>query len=551
MNKLVPLILLISFAAATLTITAPTDGAILPHGDIAVETSYDGDGEVTAKLVQNSLTVGEASLGTSRPYAGTLVATDAGEYSIRVEAGAESDEVRISVNTSEMFITILRPLPYQYDAGNIDVSVDVFTSTSFVHSATVEGVLEDGSIVTLAEGPNHYTGSITVGPGVHTLDITAVKDSVTATGSVEFTVPGITEEGGVITAVPEARYLEVRRVSPDRGQYALGEDITISVYLIDLAGTKLSDADFNIIAKVKTPSTEKQLKLMLVEDILNPRYESHLVLSESGWYETIVTASKEGYAETTLAFPPMKSGTEPPSLPQESACSEGLCMQVISPEEGVTYPSGKSVELRIQLLEETGNHAPVTDASVTADVAGASIPLNYEWNGFYTNTTGIGEGEHLVMFTASSQGRIITGNATILISPHTLRINPVSPAVGGNVTTKSAMIKAEVLDEEGDIAVDANVRALITTPNTGVHIVHLTRNVSSGYYQTEYTFTDKGNYQLKTLASKRGYVTAETEYGFYVDIPQNEFQVTEQDITLIAIVIGAIIIVATIWKAFL
>ena len=140
---------------------------------------------------------------------------------------------------------------------------------------------------------------------------------------------------------------------------------------------------------------------------------------------------------------------------------------------------------------------------------------------------------------------------TFLVSPHSLKIMPITPQMGENVTTSFTNIQVKLTDEGGEIVTGANVRAIIDTPTTGRRTVSLDRDVTTGYYKSKFTFGGKGTHTVKIVASKIGYVSGEQVYTFEASPPEEASPIGTQDIIVIALIIGVILVIATLWRALI
>ena len=61
----------------------------------------------------------------------------------------------------------------------------------------------------------------------------------------------------------------------------------------------------------------------------------------------------------------------------------------------------------------------------------------------------------------------------------------------------------------------------------------------------------KGEHTIKIIASKIGYVSSEALYTFDVVLGREGVELTEEDVVIAALIIGVLLIIATLWKALI
>jgi nitrogen fixation protein FixH len=559
MKWLLALLLLLAAASALeLNVTKPI--GVYSAGSIPVEATLKDSGlvitnaTVTAALKDSrGLTLetkGLAYSSSTQSYAGFFTVEKKGDYTAGVTAaysGATLTESNVfSVNTSKITMNVLSPVNKTYDTGSVLIEVELFSENLFVHGATVTA-RAGGKSFAVPEGQNSYRLEASFDPGFYAMTIDAVKGAEKATSEVSFSVAGAVVSDGQTVYIPGPKGMGIQKVAPTRGQYTPGEESQIAVFVVDFKGQRVKDA--SVTAFIRTPTKNYTLPLLLESESF-PRYFADVTFSEEGWWEITVTAKKPGFFDAVTRYGLINVGTAKPQLPKTAVCAQGLCIDILSPAGDVTYPVGQTVELRGQVFDQT-TVTPLSDASVSVDIGGTVYGLVYDWNGMYANfTEPLGQGDYVASFTATRGPAAVTANKTFTVSPNTLSVSPINPLPDSNVTGSVATFQLKVTDQNGDIVVDANVRIVLSTP-TAVHTVTLLRNVTSGYYESPYTFSDAGEHTAKVVASKRGYVSGETSFDFEVVFEKPQFQLTERDVVLLAVIAGVIIVIATLWKALL
>ena len=545
MRKIIALLLLVAFvSAAGINFTEPS--GTYGYGAIPVSLEFTGNGTITLQLVKDGLVLKTKTIG--EPYAASFEVLNRGTYEIR--ASAEYNETTyensttFEVNSSKIYITVLAPKNQTY-SGTIPLEVVPQQDNSFLHKADVT-VTVGGKSYTLPEGQNSYRSEASLTAGIYT----AVIDVNGETAEVSFTVAGKATEGNETIYLPGLGKMEIKRISPSRAGYVPGDSVDIAVYLLNQNAQRVSGATAEAI--VKSPGgLRREIPLQEMTISGKPVYKISYTFSRDGFYEVMVSAAKEGYENASLYMPPIKVGEEAPQLPEDVFCRQGICIRVESPSETETYPDGSTVGLRVQLVEEQAV-SPIAGANVTASWGNTTQTLAYDWNGYYYNTSGnMDKGDYLITFHAESNGKSVEKNSTLHISPDQLVISAINPVPGGNVTTDFTTVQVKITDQAGEIVTDADIRAIITTPLTGTRTVPLSRNTATGYYEAEYTFANSGQYTLKIVASKIGYVSSEALYTIEVAKTPESIRLTEQDVVIGALIIGVLIVIATLWKALL
>ena len=545
------LLLIAAASAAAIQFTEPSGS--YAYGSIPVAATFAEGQTLSFELVKDGILLETKTVSsTNTDYKTSFDTTEKGSYVVKATARynetAYSGEAAFTVTTSKIYITIVKPVETTYST-TVPLELEASQDGSFLHSATVTAKI-GGTTTTLPEGQNSYRATATLTPGYQTAVFTVAKGNQSATASVAFTVSGSITEGNETVYVPGPAPLAIKRVSPTSAQYGLGESMELTVYLLDSQNQRVSDA--TVIAVVKTPAGEEQ-SIPLVEKKVSGRtvYSNTYIFSQDGFYEAMIKADAPGYIKAEAYMPAIQSGEEAPELPKDVYCQQGLCVRVESPSEVETYPEGSNINMRIQVIEQT-TAGPVPDATVTASWAGTETPLEYDWNGYYQNETGnVSAGDYAIVFTVTREGITLTKNATLHVSPDALVIAPIYPAPGSNESNNFVTLQVQVTDPRGEVVTNANVRVMMTTPLTGTHTIPLSRNPSTGYYESEYTFSDQGQHTVKIVASKIGFVSSEAIYTFDVVMPQEGVHITEQDVVIAALIIGVVLIIVTLWKALL
>ena len=545
MRKIFALILLVAAASAVgINFTEPS--GTYNYGTIPVSASFEGNSSVTFQLVKGGIVLDTKTVG--EPYSTSFEVLERGSYEIRASAEYNGtlyeNSTAFEVNSSKVYITVLAPKNQTY-SGTVPLEVVPMRDNSFLHGAEVTVTIA-GTAYTLPEGQNSYRSEAELGPGRYT----AIASVEGEAASVSFTVAGAAAEGNETEYFPSLKSMEIKRISPNRAEYMPGDSADISAFLLGQDGQRISGA--TVKATIKSPDGLKK-EIPLQETLISgkPVYKISYTFSQDGFYEVMVSATDEGYKNASSYMPPIKVGEEAPQLPKGVFCQQGLCIRVESPSETETYPDGSSVGMRIQLVEES-TVSPVAGANVTASWGNTTKALAYDWNGYYYNSTGnMSKGNYVITIHAEKDGAEVEKDTSLHISPDQLVISAISPAAGANVTTDFTTIQAKVADQNGEVVTNADVRAIVTTPLTGTRTVPLSRNTATGYYEAEYTFADSGQYTIKIVASKIGYVSSEALYTIDVAKPPENMQLTDQDVVIGALIVGVLIVIATLWKALL
>ena len=551
MKKVLALLLLVLAAsAATLDLTEPTGE--YAQGVIPVSARFEAGETVTFELLKGGMLLETKQYSSpTTDYSQSFNVTEQGTYTVRARISYNGTDYEnttsFDVTSSRIYLTILSPVDKTY-YDSVQLEAEATQDNSFLHDADVTVVIGESSY-SLPEGQNSYRLTVYLTPGYYTADFTASKGGESEAKSVSFVMGGEVTSGNETEYLPGTTPMEIRRVSPSRAQYSSGEEMEVTIYLLDNQNERVAGADTAVV--MKTPGGLEQ-QISLGETLVGGKtvYTVKYTFAEDGFYEVKATASKAGHKPAELYMPAIRVGEEAPELPEDVFCQYGMCIRVETPSETETYPDGTSVTMRVQLIEEAVR--PIADAVVTASWGNTTLELDYDWNGFYENITGnLTQGDHIVTFTASKGGVSVSKNITLHVSPDHLVIAPINPVPGGNSTDEFTTMQVRITDQNGEIVTGVNVRVIVTTPLTGTHTVQLSRNTGTGYYESEYTFADTGQYTLRLVASKIGFVSTEMVYTFDAVVAEEGFALTEEDVVIAALIIGVLLIIATLWKALL
>ena len=539
-------LLLIVAAVSAVGISFNGPSGSYNYGTIPVSMQFGGSGSISVELIKDGIVLQTKSV--EEPYSTSFEILERGTYTLHATASYNGtnyeNSTSFEVNNSKTYITILAPKNVTY-TGTVPLEVVPQRDNSFLHDATVK-VTVGGTAYTLPEGRNSYRSEAALPAGIYDAVVTVGGESA----SVEFTVAGEITEGNKTSYLPGLGTMEIKRTSPNRAEYMPGDSTEIAVYLVSQSAERVDGA--KVVATVKSPDgLVQEIPLQRVAVAGKPVYRVNYAFSQDGFYEMMVSAVKAGYSNASLYMPPIKVGEEAPQLPKDVVCQNGLCIRVETPSETDTYPDGSNIPMRVQLVEEQ-TVGPVAGATMYAKWDNNSLPLGYDWNGYYQNTSeNMSAGNYLVTFHAEKGGVVVEKNVTLHLSPDQLVISAINPVPGGNVTTDFTAMQMKVADQNGEIVTNADVRVIVTTPLTGTRTVPLSRNTATGYYEGEYTFADGGQYTLKVVASKIGYVSSEALYTIDVIKAPEEMHLTEQDVVIGALIVGVLLVIATLWKALL
>lgn len=566
MKKAIALLLLLSTATAVEINFIEPSKTEYSFGEIPVKveilnyTDFGNISSTTFELMRDNVILEtKEAVEKDGMYVSSFSIETQGEYTLKAtvkldkdgEQSQYSNTTSFTINSSRIALSLVSPGNMTY-ASSPEIKVTVTASGVFVHSADVKAVIySNGSKVTeftVPEGRNYYRKTTSLTPGFYKLHVTASKDGQSVTDEVEFTITG--EVNG--TFIPGNKLLKINRISPVASKFEVGSKTDIIVQLIDVAsGSKLRKPDADVEAKVITPSATRIIKLAFKDDIANPTYTTPLLLNEKGWYEIVVKANLKGYENATLYFPPIKVGKESVQLPAEMGCAQGICMKIITPKINDVLPINDTIKISVQLLQDTEEYPPISDATVTARVESENIQLEYQKNGNYYGELGpLKEGSYELTVMADWKDASISNTSVFMVSPNQLKIVPVVPTPGENVTEKGITVQVDVLDQDGDVVAGANVRAIITTPVGYVHDLRLKRNAETGHYEAKLTLTDVGTHSMKIIASEPGYVSAVKEFNFEYWEAEESLPFTQNELMLIVLIIGIVLVLLAIWKAF-
>ncbi|MCD4740002.1 hypothetical protein K8R43_02280 [archaeon] len=556
---LLAIILLASASALDINFEEPTGeyayGTIPVIVQLIDNTTEIQDAELTAELREGNVVIETKELVKGNTYTCSFEIKEAGSYTVKVYAEYNGSDYENSssfkVTTSKLFLEITSPENKTY-ASSPDIKASVKAAGKFVHDAQVTAKInsDDTEIeLTVPEGRSYYRAETELGPGYYQIIVTAEKDEQTVQETVDFTITG--EINGVF--IPGEQKMEIKRAAPVKSKYSVGSKTDINILLVNTAtGEKLRKSNAIVEARVITPSIIKEIRLAYKDDQVNPMYTTPLLLDEKGWYEILVTASLEGYSNTSTVFPAIKAGEEVVPLPEAMGCANGFCMKIHAPDFGQTFPVNDTVSLKVQVLEDTNEHPPISDAEVIASTDSDSTTLEYEKNGYYSGEIGpLKEGGHEVTFTATWKDQLNSNSTSFYVSPSRLMIKLVYPMSGDNITEEYITVQVQVLDESGETVAGANARANIETPSKAVHNIDLARNAETGYYESSFTFTDAGVYSVKVIASEQGYVSNSKEFEFTHWKEEAQPLSLGDDWLLIVLIIGIAVVALAIWKAFL
>lgn len=434
-------------------------------------------------------------------------------------------------------ITIHSPVNTTTYEGEFEIRVELTANNSFVSNATVTATI-NGQTFDVPEGQNYYRTNVELDPGEKTLTIRASKNNTESIESMDFIVRGFIGEGNETEYVPGPLPLFIEKISPSVAKYPRGETLLISVHVLDIKNAKLANVTVN--AFIKTPTQNTTIGLTYISEI-NPRYEAEFVLTEDGFHEVQITAQKNGYEEATEFYAPIKVGEDPEQAGEGFECFNFVCLRIVSPVDELTVDLNSTIELEVQVLEEIGA-TPINDALVSVLVDGQLLTMTYQNNGLYTILAGpLSQGEYEIKYTAEKNNRSVSATSVLIVSPNRIVITPIYPLSGTNITEQAVLVKVRVVDQLGEIVSGANIRGVIEGP-TGSHTVELTRNATTGIYESFYTFAELGTYDLKFVGSKRGFVTGTSQISFEISFEEEGINVTDQTIATIAIILGIIIV---------
>ncbi|GEM_PF-3882422 len=501
--------------------------------------------------VSAAITVGNISKTIEYPYSSS-VDLGAGEYELVAEVSADNSYANASTsfNVSEDVLkaSIVNPKNQTY-SGTIPIDVDVWSNGVFVHHLNVTGLIySNGELVraiSIPESQEHYSAEIGLDPGYYKLVVEANNGGNIVRDTVFFGVEGIIQTNNTTTVIPKEKEMSISIVWTDlkRRYYAKGAEGIIAVLLKDpFTGLEIKNA--NVTCCV---SLEKKKECFNLEG--DGLYKHKYMFGEEGWYEISVNASALGYETTSLKFPPILVGKPELKPPAGYEEIKDYIFTIMSPEKGITYPEGKGLPLRIQLLTKDG--MPVDNANVTAEINGWEFPMDYDINGEYTaETEALDSGEYDLTFTVSHNETTFKRTMKVYVSANKLNVEIVFPTNASNITSDEITIQAMITDQSGDIVPDADVKAILTSPESGAHSIKLTRNLKTGYYEINYTLDAPGKWKLKVTASKLGLVSGESETEFTANF-EKEFFISTKDIVAGAIILASIIIIIIIVRAMI
>ena len=527
---------------------------VKPTGDygagtipVQLEVKVGGEeGNTTA-----TLSAGNITKTVYPPYV-DVIDLGEGDYTITATVSADNNNATatsdIHVSKDILRTDIVNPRNQTYSK-SIPVDADVWSNSVFVHHIQVTGkVYENGTLVyafPIPESQDHYSTTINLDPGYYKLVVEANRDDNIVRDTIYFGVEGIVQTNNTTVVIPKKKEMDWGIIWTDlkRRYYSKGAEGVIAVILRDpFTGLEIPNANVSCCVFVDAHKECFQLNGDGV-------YQNKYMFGEEGWYEIKVNASALGYEKAMISFPPIQVGKPEIKPPAGYEEIDNYMFTIMSPEKDKTYPENKGLPLRIQLLTKEG--MPVTDANVTARLVGIEFPLDYDINGeYYAETEPIAAGTYNLTFTVSHNETTFQRSTKVYVSANKLNVQIVSPVNGTNITSNNALIQALVKDQSGDIVPDANVEAIMTSPESGPHTISLTRNLETGYYELNYTLDAPGKWKVKIVASKIGLISGSDETNFIASF-EKQFTISTKDVVAGAIIIASIIIIVIILRAML
>ncbi len=538
-------------------ILAPT-GSYGP-GQIPVKLNLyvagkENDSEnISAEILEGNKTIWSKML--EYPY-NDLVNLGESRYSFIAKTNVDGTNATASTNftvaKSQFNLAIVDPKNQTY-TGTIPINIDLWSNGEFVHHVQIIGrVYSNGSLVktfTVPEAQYHYSTQITMPPGVYTITFSADYNGNIATGSAEVTVPGIVSKNGTQIAIPGNKPMVVDEIwtNLQSRYYSTGVTGTIAVDLKDPdTGQYIKSAQIKCCVHYENTT---KCQPMVYNETPFPHYQTDFTFPVEAWYEIVLNITAPGYLRTIHRFPAIKVGRPPVNAPPGSKSIKNYIFTITSPSSGITYPANTPIKIETQILDKEG--MPITNANVTAKLENKTIQLKYDINGEYTaETPKLKPGKYNVQILVITNETSFTGNKTFIVSNNTISVNIISPQNNTNITGRVYLVQAEVLDTSGDIIPNANVRLIATSPKSGQHTVDMERNLSTGYYQVEYTFDSPGIWHLKVEASKTGLLPGSSQVNVNVTFPVKQTY-SARDVIAALILISAVIIIDIIVRAII
>ncbi len=541
-----------------ISVLAPT-GQYGP-GDIPVKLNIRVGGEENPDVIAEASITKEGEIVWEKnleyPY-NELVPLDEGNYVFTVQVSADNSlktkTTSFTVSRENLYLEIINPKNQTYE-GEVPIDVDLWSNGVFVHHANVSALIisseELVKKISIPEAQYHYSSKVSLDPGFYTLVIEAEYNGNIVRKNVSITVPGLVEENGTVVPIPGEKPITVKEIWTDlqRRYYSPGVEGTIAVSFIDpTTGEYILSKNANVIACIYYDNNTNCFSLVPKEKPV-PHYEVKFTFPKETWYEIVVNATLPGYQPVTHRFPPIKVGRpeiKPPSGAEEI---ENYLFTIISPERGTTYPEGP-IYLRVQLLDKEG--MPINDANITAVIGNLTFPLDYDINGEYSaKTEPLKAGKYTVTFVVNHNNTSFNVSRGVVVSVKKLSVEIVSPELNKNVTQPTIVIKARVTDNTGDIVPDAKVRAIVISPKTGAHTINLVRNLATGNYEIEYELDSPGEWHIKVIAEKLGYLEGSDETTFNAEF-EEELRFSEREIVAGAVVIASLLVILLIVRALL
>ncbi len=539
--------------------------------DVLAPNGHYGPGQIPVKLnvllagnEANNITVNATiyrdgnltwSKELSYPY-NDLVSLDDGVYTFTAVAYADGTIERtttsFTVSKNTFYIDIINPKNQTYP-GKVPIDLDVWSDGEFVHHANVKAeFFLDGKLVksiSVPEAQYHYSSTANLGPGKYTMVAIAENNGNTVNASVKFTIPGVVEKNGTTTVIPGTKPMDIEEIwtNLQRRYYSPGSTGVIAVDLKDPnTGQYIKNA--NATACIHWDNKTSCLPMVYTDKPI-PNYNAEFTFPDESWYEIVVNITAPGYKPATHRFPPIKVG-KPPIIPPSGSEAVGkYIFTIVSPDTGTTYPAGRGIEVRVQLLDNEG--MPVTNANVSAKIDNSTsvFPLEYDINGeYYANTEALSPGKHDLSIIVKTNTTSFSRDTTFTVSNNTLFVSIVNPADNANVTNRTITVQAEVKDQSGDIVPDADVKLIAFSPKTGRHQVEMTRDLSTGYYQVVYALDSPGKWRMNVSAEKEGMLPGHASVMFNATFEEKK-TFSPRDIIAALVLIVAIVIISVIVKA--
>ncbi len=521
--------------------------------NVLVGGKVDENVNVSAKITKGNETVWEKEM--TYPY-NDLVNLDDGSYTftanVVVDHGSGSAETSFTVSRSKFYMDIIDPKNGTYE-GQIPVNIDLWSDGVFVHHVEITGyVYSNGTLVKtfpVPEAQYHYSTTVSLDPGIYEIVFKAAYENNTISSRVSITVPGIKTENGTTVVIPGIKPMKVEEIwtNLQRRYYSTGKTGIIAVDLKD-PNTDEYITNAQISCCIYYDNETKCLPMAFNSKPI-PHYQTEFTFPVEAWYEIVLNITAPGYQRTIYRFPPIKVGRIPIKPPAGSETIQNYFFTIVSPSDEETYPAGKPIELRVQILDREG--MPIKDANVIAEVENETVEMMYDINGEYVGQISAGKpGTHEVTFTVKTNDTSFMRSRVFMVSNNSLTVNIVNPKNDTNVTSKVLTIQAEVLDSSGDMVPDAEVSLTAVSPMSGEHKVSMERNLSTGYYQVEYSLDSPGIWKFMVYAEKEGVLPGSNEVIVNATF-QTKQTFSPRDVVAALILVAAIVIISIIVRAII